>query len=367
MRNLLSVTALGLMIFSSVAYADDDDKPAKPKPSAVDEKSAPLSGNFVKVCDVFGEGYFFLPGSDTCLRVSGRIRLNAQYDTKVRKKAGSSYVYPSYAAIWADGRVGFNVAQATDLGTSVSAIRFAFNNSGGSSAVIVDQAYIGLGDIRVGLGISDEDDNTIFDFEALGENFLDLNANANDSDRLDLHGIGVQYDRKFGNVLVQAGVFGPTPYTILPRASDGTSNPVMAAAVSYSNGPLKLAKIGLAYDTAANSTGNGGWGIAGQLQYEVIPDLTLMIGIGHSDTGNESDRYNTAFLGGVEYEFNKHVSAYLNGTYIDQSPTKKYKAFELGTAYEVAEGLKGTLAEAFAQTTGRQEDWTTFVRISREF
>ncbi len=35
-------------------------------------KAAPVE--YVRVCDAFGEGFFYIPGTDTCLRVSGQIR-----------------------------------------------------------------------------------------------------------------------------------------------------------------------------------------------------------------------------------------------------------------------------------------------------
>ncbi len=35
--------------------------------------------NYVQVCDAYGEGFFFLPGTQTCLRLSGRVRTDAHY------------------------------------------------------------------------------------------------------------------------------------------------------------------------------------------------------------------------------------------------------------------------------------------------
>lgn len=32
--------------------------------------------NYVEACNAFGNGYFKLPGQDTCIRVHGRIRTN---------------------------------------------------------------------------------------------------------------------------------------------------------------------------------------------------------------------------------------------------------------------------------------------------
>ena len=29
---------------------------------------------YVRICDAFGTGFFYIPGTDTCLRISGRVR-----------------------------------------------------------------------------------------------------------------------------------------------------------------------------------------------------------------------------------------------------------------------------------------------------
>lgn len=37
-------------------------------------KKAPAAANYVKVCDAYGAGYFYIPGSDTCLKIYGYAR-----------------------------------------------------------------------------------------------------------------------------------------------------------------------------------------------------------------------------------------------------------------------------------------------------
>jgi opacity protein-like surface antigen len=34
---------------------------------------------YVRICDAFGTGFYYIPGTDTCLRVSGRVRIEAHY------------------------------------------------------------------------------------------------------------------------------------------------------------------------------------------------------------------------------------------------------------------------------------------------
>lgn len=37
----------------------------------------PESVEYVRVCDAYGAGYFYIPGTETCLRVSGYVRYDA--------------------------------------------------------------------------------------------------------------------------------------------------------------------------------------------------------------------------------------------------------------------------------------------------
>jgi len=35
---------------------------------------------YVKVCSVYGEGFFYIPGTDTCLKLGGYLRVQAEYN-----------------------------------------------------------------------------------------------------------------------------------------------------------------------------------------------------------------------------------------------------------------------------------------------
>jgi len=49
-------------------------------------KAAPVE--YVKVCDTYGAGFFFIPGTDTCLRIGGYVRI--EYDNRSKQTAGTS-------------------------------------------------------------------------------------------------------------------------------------------------------------------------------------------------------------------------------------------------------------------------------------
>src|SRR5215211_596153 len=65
-KSLLLGSAAGLF---AVAGAQAADLPVR--------KAAPV--DYVRVCSTYGTGYFFLPGTDTCMRVSGFLRADYLY------------------------------------------------------------------------------------------------------------------------------------------------------------------------------------------------------------------------------------------------------------------------------------------------
>jgi hypothetical protein len=65
-KSLLLGSAAGLTV---VAAAHAADLPVK--------KAVPVE--YVRVCSTHGAGFFYIPGTDTCLRVSGRARFQATY------------------------------------------------------------------------------------------------------------------------------------------------------------------------------------------------------------------------------------------------------------------------------------------------
>lgn len=65
MKFKLFATAVAMLGAASAAHAADLGKKA---PAAVD---------YVKVCDAYGEGFFYIPGGDTCLKIGGFVRARA--------------------------------------------------------------------------------------------------------------------------------------------------------------------------------------------------------------------------------------------------------------------------------------------------
>ncbi len=125
LRAILLGTAAGLMAVSGAQAAD---LPGEPVPAAVD---------YVKVCDTFGKGFFYIPGTETCLDISGRVRFRVTADFE-----------DETVQFRADGRVDFDARTMTEYGQLRSFFRLG---AGDGRTTNVENAFIQLGYLTVGL------------------------------------------------------------------------------------------------------------------------------------------------------------------------------------------------------------------------
>lgn len=110
-KSLLLGSAAGI---AAVAGAQAADLPSR--------KAAPVE--YVRVCSAYGAGFFYIPGTDTCLRVGGRVR--AEYTV------GSRYGDQQDAyGMRARGRLNVDARTATAFGTLRTFFRYEITNNSG--------------------------------------------------------------------------------------------------------------------------------------------------------------------------------------------------------------------------------------------
>ncbi|MCE4224643.1 porin [Methylobacterium sp. C25] len=127
-KSLLLGSAAGL---TAVAGAQAADLPVK--------KAAPIE--YVRVCGAYGAGFFYIPGTDTCLRVSGRARGEAGINTSPnRRTSGDTSQFRGLLRINIDART------QTDYGTLRAFARLeAASATGEGKMASGTQARIGNG------------------------------------------------------------------------------------------------------------------------------------------------------------------------------------------------------------------------------
>ena len=99
-KSLLLGSATGLV---AIAGAQAADLPVKAKPV-----------QYVKICSLYGAGFYYIPGTDTCLKVGGFVRAELNVNT-----ASGSYV--QYNAVNFDNRTNNDTHMRTRGGITVDA------------------------------------------------------------------------------------------------------------------------------------------------------------------------------------------------------------------------------------------------------
>ena len=176
-KSLLMGSAAGICAAQAVQAADLPMRAAAPV-------------EYVRVCSTHGAGYFYIPGTDTCLRVGGRVRFTAQYlssrnETSIRGGnrglvGGDNFGYQSLTFLNFDARTqtGYGmlrtfirVIAAYNTGGQISSnsnVRFATAYTGtgqdtfgrAQSQIVLDKAFIQFAGFTAGRAAS------FFDFYA---------------------------------------------------------------------------------------------------------------------------------------------------------------------------------------------------------
>ncbi|MCP4315178.1 MAG: porin [Hyphomicrobiales bacterium] len=101
---------------------------------------------YVRVCDAFGNGYFYIPGTETCLRISGLVRMDVGFNSN--DDSYSTYVR---------GRLNIQARESTELGDLHAYVRIQGDNtpdlndaSSYDGNAVIDQAYAELGGLIFG-------------------------------------------------------------------------------------------------------------------------------------------------------------------------------------------------------------------------
>ena len=128
----LLLSSAALVASGTVGFAAD--LPSK--------KAAPVE--YVRVCSQFGAGFFYIPGSDTCMRVSGRVRADYNFAQPFQRSANTTTTR-------ARGYLALDSFTATDWGPVRATTRvFVTKDSGSGATTTLDWAFIQFAGITAG-------------------------------------------------------------------------------------------------------------------------------------------------------------------------------------------------------------------------
>ncbi|RWM09649.1 MAG: porin [Mesorhizobium sp.] len=342
-KSLLLGSAAALIAVSG-ARAADAVTVAEPEPA-----------EYVKICDVYGAGYFYIPGTETCLRVGGYVRYDAgfgdvgSFDGRMatdHEDGDAQDTWKKNARFTLKTWTG----QETELGTlkTYTETKFDFSNGGPTSTPKLSFAWIQLGGLRVG-----KDESAYDSFIGYAGNVI--------QDTIIPYGMKdtnvVQYYFDAGN--------GFSGVVSLEEGSDGSGIsgtidsyvPHVVGGVKYKGDWGAVTGV-VAYDSAYEE-------VAGKVRLDVnvTKELTLFIMGGYGtddnlsdDAGNVIDTHgrgfykpwggNWAVWGGGTYKFNDKTAFNLQASADDDKN------------YALAANIAYTIVPGFTITT--EVDWDHF-------
>ena len=139
-KSLLLGSAAALAAVSG-AHAADAIVAAEPEPMG-----------YVRVCDAFGTGYFYIPGTETCLSISGYVRTQVEYNDS--DSAAGVNVDSSNWGTFSRGYLTFAAKNDTEFGTLSGYINIQADSEhsrlNDGSGVILDGAWIEIAGFKIG-------------------------------------------------------------------------------------------------------------------------------------------------------------------------------------------------------------------------
>ena len=142
-KSLLLGSAAGVV---AVAGAQAADLPVKAKPV-----------QYVKICTLYGDGFYYIPGSDTCIRFSGYIRADYNWNGRNPHVSGANGAQDrSVSRYTTRHRARFMVDTRTQTayGTLRTFMSVNFENAEGADRTSVPRAFIQWGGFTFGRTVS---------------------------------------------------------------------------------------------------------------------------------------------------------------------------------------------------------------------
>ena len=335
-KSLLIGSAAALAAVSG-AQAADAIVAAEPEPL-----------EYVRVCDAFGTGFFYIPGTETCLKFQGYVRFQTDFG---RDKKGTSD-WNSFT------RAQFEVDTRTDteLGALRGFIGFrgnADNGSSSSSSVFVDQAFIELGGLKVGKFYSWWDDGLSGETDELSSNALfnsirytyDAGSFWAGASVDELEGINVQgFNEADNNVGIALGVgakLGAASFQLIGGYDTDRENGSVRLIATADVGPGTLGLAGV-WASGANAYYNvSEWAVAAEYAIKATDKLTITPGVQYY--GN---------YGLVSWDDFSNDDGWKAGLTLD---------------YKITQGLSTKIAVNYTDIDNRDDQVSGFVRLQRSF
>ncbi|TPK76480.1 porin, partial [Mesorhizobium sp. B2-4-15] len=330
----------------------------------------PEPAEYVKICDVYGAGYFYIPGTETCLRIGGYVRYQASageqgsFDGRTatdHEDGGENDTWSKYARLSLRTWTG----QETELGTLKTYTETRFTYSNGSSGTSLNFAWIQLGGLRVGADESAFDTFTGYAGNVINDTLVPYGGFETNV---------IQYYFDAGNgfsavVSLEQGSDQSSDSIDVPDATIDSYVPNVVGGVKYTQGWGSISGV-VAYDSNYEE-------VAGKVRVDVnVNDaISLFAMFGYGSDNNLNDPANVisahgrgfykqwggnwAWWAGGTYKFNEKTSFNLQ---VSGDDDKNY-GVAANVAYDIVKGFTVT-AEVDYDHYGRFDDPASFTNVN---
>jgi hypothetical protein len=333
----LVLSSAAALSFSTVAQSADAIVAAEPEPM-----------EYVRVCDAFGTGFFYIPGTETCLKIGGYVR----FQTNVGEDESGSSDWNSFT------RAQLDIDARSD--TEFGALRGFIGLRGDADnttdrGVNIDQAFIEVAGLKVGFHYTWWDDDLSAETDILSSN--DTRANA------------IRYTYTSGAFFAGVGV------EELEALSGNPNNVGVSGIVGLSEGPVYGNLLG-SYDTDTEE------GAIRAIVYAQIGPGTLGVA-GAWASGANAYYEESEWTVAAEYAIavNDKLSVTPAFQYFGTVDTNASGSFVgsrdawragLTVDYKIAENLSTKVTANYQDVDGTSaqgggDSWTGFFRLQRAF
>jgi hypothetical protein len=249
-------------LIATVLPAQAADLPVDPEPV-----------DYVRICDAYGTRFYYIPGTETCLRVGGRVRTEFRFrnfgeaENAWGDRDTDGYQWRTRGYLYLDART------ATDFGTLRAFIEYYQQAQNGVESSTLEQAYVQWGGFLAGRAQSNFDFFTGYAFGAQIGDYSDQKINQ------------IAYTFAFGNGLSA---------TVAVEDQSERSSSVGLGGATLGYGGTRMPDIVGVLGISQ------GWGQAQIMAalHQVYPNAAY-----NGLTGNGEDKLGWAIGAGVEVEF----------------------------------------------------------------
>jgi hypothetical protein len=242
---------------------------------------------YVRVCDAFGTGYFYIPGTETCLKVGGYVRFQVNADERGYGAAVGGDDWNAFTR----GRLEVVSKSDTELGELTGFIALHGDADSGSAAetsFYFDEVYLQLGGFKAGTYLNWWDKGINGETDVLGSNRLtsiayiytgDAFTAGIQLDELTNDELGVVSSQDLGLEAIVTASLGAASVDLLGSYDFANEDGAVRALVSAAIGPGTLQVAGIwasGYNVYYNASE---WTIAGSYSFKATEKFTITPGV----------------------------------------------------------------------------------------